>query len=89
MRRAWEVLQRVVPESLLEAAVVMRAWQEVARREGLAAEAEFRAGRLVLRASTSAQAQEIALRCAQIQTKVNEHAGKALVREIRVRTTGG
>lgn len=89
MRRASELLPRAVPQGLLEAAVVVRAWQEVARAEGLAAEAEFRAGRLTVLARTSAQAQAIALRCAQLKTQVNERAGKALVQEIRVRTAGG
>lgn len=87
MKRAWDVLQRVAPQGLLEAALAVRAWREVAQAEGLPAEAEFRGGRLTVYAASSAQAQEVALRCRELLARVNERV--PAVREIRVRTVGG
>jgi hypothetical protein len=84
MRPVRELLERVAPGSVVEAARVLAAWGRVGRQEGLAAEADYRAGRLTLYTTSHAQAQELVLRTSRIQRLVNQQLGGPLVREVRV-----
>jgi len=86
LRSLRELLERAAPPGVLEAARVLQAWEKVAGEEGLRAEAEYRSGRLVLSASTSAAAQELALRSESLRRRVNQHLGAEVVRELRVRS---
>ncbi|MCS7235051.1 MAG: DciA family protein [Armatimonadota bacterium] len=91
MKSVRELLERVVPGSVAEAARVLRAWARVADQEGLRAEADYRAGQLTLYARSHAQAQELVLHTTRIKSLVNQQAGAPLVREVRVlcRPAGG
>jgi hypothetical protein len=80
-----ELLERAVPPGVLEAARVLRAWREVAQEAGLAPEADYRAGTLVVRVGTSSEAQEVALRAETLRQRVNAHLGAEVVRAVRAR----
>lgn len=84
MKTLRELLERAAPAGALEAARVLRAWEEVAREAGVFADADYRAGRLTLRARTHVDAQELALRAGDIRQRVNGRLGVELVREVRV-----
>ncbi|MFN3285366.1 MAG: DciA family protein [bacterium] len=86
MRSLREVLERAAPPGVLEAARVLQAWEKVAVAEGLRGDAEYRAGRLLVSAYSSADAQELALRRESLRRRVNQHLGAEIVRELRVRS---
>ena len=82
-----ELLEQAAPARVVEAARVLQAWQRLACAEGFGAEADYRGGRLILRARSHAEAQELSLRAHWVRSRVNELAGAALVREVRVLVT--